>query len=592
MPWVLAAVAVFVLSFELGSRELSSPDETRYAAISRSMLDTGDWLTPVHNFKFRHWHKPPLTYWLMASSFHVLGYNDWAARVPSALAALAAVMGVYVIGRTLHSPRAGFLAGVVLLASPLFFILARLANADMLLCAFITWSWVGFVQFPLGERRRTLWFMVGAAFAGLGFMTKGPVVLMSTFVPMLLYTLLTNQWKRIGWWRPLAALGVFLVVALPWYVIVSIKNPGLFRYFVEYQTFQRITTTIHERTQPFHFFFGVVFLGFLPWLVLMLAAVWDLFVRDDSEPAADPSKRLAPLIWFAVVFIFITLSTSKLVTYCLPLFPAMALLVGPFVARVLERRVLRGVMAWDFMLASGCLLVLAVLLICGFRAGHSPSPEMDWLKTRGAAVGAVAAAFAAASLVALTLRRIALCTASLVAAVLFPLLFGSLAVVGHEDELGVGNSGNELAQLIRPREATDKYREVAVVMYRRYLMELPYYLGHPAMCLDCHIERSYVRPDGTKVWFYTEDERDALYDGYYRENGRNQLRAMVRLKSRRLLIVTDKESYDDISTAFVEDDTPLVYFIAEVGEFVLCSNHPDEPPGEAPPANGAPSGEE
>lgn len=573
MPWALAAIAVFVLSFQLGARELSSPDETRYAAIGRSMLETGDWLTPVHNFKFKHWHKPPLTYWCMAASFRAFGYNDWAARVPSAVAALAVVMGVYVIGRTLHGPRAGFLAGLVLLASPLFFALARLANTDMLLCAFIAWTWVGFVRSLFTEKRQTLWFLLGTVFAGLGFMTKGPVVLLSTLAPMLLYALVTNQWKRIGWWRPLLAVGVFLVVALPWYVVVCIKNPGLLRYLVEYQTFHRITTDIHQRTEPFWFFFWFVPLGFLPWAVLPLFGIVASFRR--GERSAERHRALVPVSWLVVVFVFISLSTSKLITYCLPLFPALALIVGRYVARAFTAETSRRSVAFAMACNAAVLLVFAGVFLVGGLHDDSASGPI----ARGA--GSVGL-FALAALVLGLLYRPRIAFSVVLFGVLVLLLVGTRAIVGKEDELGIGNSGNELAALIGPREETDRYRAVAVVMYRRYLKELPYYLGHPVMCLDCHIELDYVRPDGRKVSFYTDEERDALYHGYYRENGRNQLNHMMQLKSRRLLVVTDRESFNDISADFMHKGEPLVHFIAEVGEFVLCSNHPDH----------APSGEE
>ncbi len=580
MPWVLAAIAVFVLSFQLGTRELASPDETRYAAISRSMLDTGDWLTPVHNYKFKHWHKPPLAYWLMAASFRVLGTNDWAARVPSAAAALAVIMGVYVIGRTLHGGRTGFLAGLVLLASPLFFALARLANADMLLCAFITWSWAAFVLSLFGRRRPTLWFVLGAAFAGLGFVTKGPVVLMSTLAPMLLYTLLTNQWKRIGWWRPLVAVGVFLVVALPWYLAVCIKNPGLLRYFVEYQTFQRVATHVHERTEPFWFFFWVVPLGFAPWILLLPFGILSMFGHQEPDARAERVRGMAPLSWFVVVLVFITASTSKMVTYCLPLLPAVALLAARCLTRAFERRIFRPMVAWDLALAGLAVLVAGVLGATRGLVGLELD-QADWLSAKLPFIASVVMLCAAASLVALALRRIAACTAFLLAAMLFPLLSGTWIVVGHEDELGIGNPGNELAALIRERQDTDRYREVVPVMYREYLKGLPYYLGHSVICLDCHVEFDYERADGTKVSFYTKDEILALEKGYYRWNGRNQLDNMMRLKSRRLLVVTDRKSFDDISTSFMEDGKPLVHFVAEVGEFVLCSNHPDTPGDEA-----------
>jgi len=573
MPWVLAAVAVFVLSFALGARELSSPDETRYAAISWSMLETGDWLTPTHNLKFKHWHKPPLTYWLMASSFAVLGENDWAARVPSALAALAAVIGVYVIGRTMHGPRTGFLAGLVLLASPLFFAVARLANTDMPLCAFVVWTWVCFVRAMFGARRTKLWFVLGGLFAGLGFMTKGPVLLMATAAPMLVYTALTNQWRRIGLWPWLAAAGVFLVVALPWYVVVSARNPGLLGYFLEYQTLHRMTTEVHKRTEPFWFFVWLVPLGFLPWIVMVPSEIAASLRRGVGGSREERLRVLVPVVWAVVVFIFISLTTSKLATYCLPLFPALALLVGRGLDRALDGARARRSVLW-----------LGVVMLAMAVAAVALSPVLfAWAHVQRLVLihGVAAASFlllGSAVVIASKRDRTAVGAGLVVAGMLLPLMLAARLVAGCEDELRIGNEGRELAELIQERMERDagRYRDgVVPVMYRSYLKELPYYLDMPVTCLDCDVEFDYTRADGTKVSFYTDEELKALERGYYRWNGKERLSHMMRLKGRRLLVVTDRPSYEDIRSSFTERGQPMVYFVDEVGEFVLCSNHPD-----------------
>ncbi len=590
MPWVLAAVAVFVLSFELGSRELSSPDETRYAAIAWSMGKTGDWLMPTHNVKFKHWHKPPLTYWLMASSFAVLGQNEWAARLPSACAALAAVFGVYVIGRTLHGPRTGLLSGLILLASPLFFALARLANTDMLLCAFVTWTWVCFVRSVFGRKRRHAWFVLGGAFAGLGFMTKGPVVLVATLAPMLVYLALTNQWRHVGWWPWLAATGAFLVVALPWYVIVTVRNPVLLGYFVEYQTVQRMTTEIHKRTAPFWFFFWLVPLGFLPWIFLVPSEIRASLRRRVGGSSENRRRVLAPVAWALVVFVFISLTKSKLATYCLPLLPALALLAGHALDRAL-----------DGVRSARWVLWLGIVLMAMAAAAVMLSPVVfAWARMEGLVTLHVVGAasfllFGAAAVLAASCGRKAVGVILVVAGMVVPLMLTAWLVTGHEDELRIGNDGREIAALIEERERQDvgRFRDgVVPVMYRRYLKALPYYLREPVMCLDCDVEFGYTRPDGTTVSFYTDEELRALEQGYYRWNGRARLNDMMRLMGRRLLVVTDRESFDDISSSFMDGGRPMVYFVAEIGEFVVCSNHPDAAAADDAIVEGTSSGRE
>ncbi len=569
MPWVLAAVAVFVLSFQLGSRELSSPDETRYSAIAWSMGTTGDWLTPTHNVKFKHWHKPPLTYWLMASSFAVLGQNDWAARLPSACAALAAVLGAYVIGRTLHGARAGFLSGLILLASPLFFALARLANTDMLLCAFVTWTWVCFVRSVFGEKRRHGWFVLGGVFAGLGFMTKGPVVLVATLAPMLLTMLLTNQWRRVGWWPWLAATGACLVVGLPWYLVVCIKNPGLLKYFVEYQTLQRVATEVHGRGAPFLFFFLWVPLGFLPWVALPVFEVFASLRRGD-DASAERRRMLAPVCWFAVVFVVISVSGSKLITYCLPLFPALALLAGRFVERAFDRTMPRRLIAFGVACSSAVLFAVTAILAVGDFAADQPT----WVIGVG---GAVAALAGLGGLLVGLLHRARAAFGVVLVGVMIVLLGVSWAVPYAQDALYMSNAGRELAGLIEERKAPPAEGvEIRVAMFRRYLKELPYYLDGAVLCLDCDIELSYAAADGEEVSLYTDEELHELHEGYSRRHGLMWLNRWMRQPDRRWLVVTDRDSFGEIRPMLVTSTgLPLVVEIAEVGEFVLFSNFRD-----------------
>jgi hypothetical protein len=202
--------------------------------------------------------------------------------------------------------------------------------------------------------------------------------------------------------------------------------------------------------------------------------------------------------------------------------------------------------------------------------------------------------FGAAAVLAASRRRRALGVALVMAGVLLPLMLTARLIGGHEDGLRIGNEGRELAALVRERVLSDwdKYRDhVDVVMYRRYLKELPYYLDRAVLCLDCDVEFDYEQPDGTKVPFYTDEELRGLEGRYYRWNGRNQLNHMMRLKGRRLLVVTDRASYEDISSSFLEGGQPMVYFVAEVGGYVICSNHPDTPSA-APGAEGPSAGDE
>src|SRR5437867_2385552 len=126
----IAMLAVFVLFFQLGTRGLNEPDEGRYAEVGREMAASGDWLVPRFN-GVEHLSKPPLTYWLIAASIKVFGANEWAARLPAGLAALATVVALYLLVRRAADETTGLWAAAVLLSCAQFFIVARLITTDM-----------------------------------------------------------------------------------------------------------------------------------------------------------------------------------------------------------------------------------------------------------------------------------------------------------------------------------------------------------------------------------------------------------------------------------------------------------------------------
>src|SRR5437867_5711825 len=186
------ALAAFVLFFQLGTRGLSEPDEGRYAEVGREMVASGDWLVPRFN-GIEHLSKPPVTYWLIAASLKAFGVNEWAARLPVAIAALATVVALYEM--------AGLWPAVVLLSCAQFFIVARLTTTDMLVTCFAAWSvWALWRWYVSSDRKfgKIVWFYV---FLGLGMMTKGPPAILPP-----LFALAGLAWRnselrlrQLGW---------------------------------------------------------------------------------------------------------------------------------------------------------------------------------------------------------------------------------------------------------------------------------------------------------------------------------------------------------------------------------------------------------
>ena len=154
--WGLPALTLFTFFILLGSRSLNEPDEGRYSEIAREMIETGDWLVP-HLWYLPHLDKPPMTYWLVAASMKMFGQNEWAARLPVALAGISGVWAVFLLGCSLGGRRAGFWSAVILQSSLLYFAMARMLTPDILVTQFVAWAmyffWRSWLRSKSGKRK-------------------------------------------------------------------------------------------------------------------------------------------------------------------------------------------------------------------------------------------------------------------------------------------------------------------------------------------------------------------------------------------------------------------------------------------------------
>jgi 4-amino-4-deoxy-L-arabinose transferase-like glycosyltransferase len=188
----------------LGTPGLKEPDEGRYAEIGREMSASNDWLIP-HLNGFEHFQKPPLVYWVTAASIKIFGATDWAARLPSALAATGVLLLTFWIGTCFLGLQTGALAAVILVSSFEFFALGRILNTDMMLTFWTTASTTFFLRWTITPQVRR-WEWLSFIAMGFAFLTKGPVgVLVPLSVMLVVY--LHGQWVKaplpIYWFRGL-----------------------------------------------------------------------------------------------------------------------------------------------------------------------------------------------------------------------------------------------------------------------------------------------------------------------------------------------------------------------------------------------------
>lgn len=334
---ILIAISGFLFFFKLGDMALTDPDETFYAQTSREMLEAKEWAVPLI-FGKPQFEKPPMYYWLIRSSYMALGVNEFAARLPSAVFGLIGVIGVYFLARMLFSPKCGFLSGIITATGAQYVVLSRGCVTDMVLTVFILLCITFFVKGWMTPGSRAS-YLISAAMAALAVLTKGPIGLFLPAVILGSYLLASGGWRGLGRIPWLWCAAVFAVIAVPWYVVVSVNHGEAFlSEFIGLHNIIRFIKPEHRIGDSPFFYFPVVVGGFAPWSVFLPFAVWEMYKR--GKEAASPLKgyRFLLLAWFLAVFLFFTASRTKLVTYIFPLFPALSIVTGWFWERAISEK--------------------------------------------------------------------------------------------------------------------------------------------------------------------------------------------------------------------------------------------------------------
>jgi len=327
--WVVVGVfCAFFFFYGLAAFGLVGADEPRYAQIAREMLARHDWVSPT--LYGRVWlEKPVLYYWSAMLSYRALGVSDWAARIPVALLASLMVAALHLFMRRF---RPGAQLHVVLIAcsSAAVLAFARAGSTDMPLAACFTMGLLAWLAwFQTQEKKWLLGFYV---FMAAGMLAKGPIAPALAGLIIICFALLRRDARLVLQTLWIPGILVFLLTAMPWYVLVQLRNPQFFSEFILRQNLARFGTNLYHHEQPFWYYLPVLLLGLLPWTVFALAA-WVRVARDffrrsavakDEATTVDLEKFLA--VWAVVPVVFFSLSQSKLPGYILPAIPAWILL--------------------------------------------------------------------------------------------------------------------------------------------------------------------------------------------------------------------------------------------------------------------------
>jgi 4-amino-4-deoxy-L-arabinose transferase-like glycosyltransferase len=327
VPFALALLAIGLMYLlGLGVAPFLDPPEGLHAAIAQSIRQSGDWVTLRVN-GVRYFDKPPLLYWLISASFAVAGPSEAAARVWPALAAVGVAAVTGRIGVMLGGPRVGLLAGLMAAANVGTFVFGREVKPDLLFMLFIVLAYAGFMlTYRGGGRRGLVLFYVSL---GLATLTKDLLGAVGPLAVVALFLWLTRE-RPYSAWAPWWGLAILAVIALPWYLVVELRNEGFLWYTI---IDNHVLNLARQRMFPDEDvplgtlqFLAVTALAFLPWTLTIPRALR----RTLRPPWETADARLWSLLaLWAVVFIgFFAASPFKLPHYALPAFPALALLAA------------------------------------------------------------------------------------------------------------------------------------------------------------------------------------------------------------------------------------------------------------------------
>jgi 4-amino-4-deoxy-L-arabinose transferase-like glycosyltransferase len=310
----VAALALVLFFFHLGTYGLWEPDEARYAEIAREMLASHNFIVPYLNY-VPYVEKPPLLYWLTAGSMKLLGVNEFAARLVNAGAALISVLATYLFALSTFDYRRARLAGAILTTSVLYAVMAQVLTTDMLLTAAITIAMFAFFrQWRDGGR----WWWLYYSAMGLAVLTKGPVGAVLPLIIAAIFLWYEGQWRgAISRFHLIAGLIIIAAMSLPWFVVIALREPGFFDFYFVGEHLRRFLEPHYSHGEPIYYYIPVFAGGFLPWSLAMLFIPW-----QSLKP--NPVRRFC-LIAAGTVFILFSSASAKLIPYILPVFPFAAL---------------------------------------------------------------------------------------------------------------------------------------------------------------------------------------------------------------------------------------------------------------------------
>ena len=360
---ILAVVSGIWFLALLGMRPLSNPDEGRYGEIPREMAVTGDFVTPRLN-GVKYFEKPPLVYWLSALTFRQFGVSEFTVRLWGGIFSILGVLLTYAAARALHGRAVGIWSAIILSTTLMYYIFSQIMLLDMAVAVTLTGALFSFIlamREPRGRKRFGL-FMAFYAFMALATLSKGLIGIALPGAVIFLWVLLLNRWRALWPFYPLVGTILLLAIAAPWHIYAARANPDFLNFYFYHEHWLRFTTRVHGRYEPWWFFLPILLVGLFPWVYFTRQALRES-LAGGWKARHQNAEAWFFLIWVVFIVAFFSKSQSKLIPYILPVFPAMAVMLGRSISGVWlglpMDKFRKG--AWAFIVTALVVVVAAVV---------------------------------------------------------------------------------------------------------------------------------------------------------------------------------------------------------------------------------------
>ncbi len=318
---VILSIVLTGLLFGLSDRPIDKIQESRIAETAREMVVLNDWVVPHYNGELRL-QKPPLTYWLTASSYKLFGINEFAARIPSVIFALFSAWLLFAWAKREINIDAATNIVLILASSFIGLRYFRSGEADAILIFFISLTcYGGFRLLEATNKNLVLLTMLGL---GLGFLTKGPAAIAIPLLSLLFYALSIKKLPALKVLANPVGIAIFVIAGFGWYAWILLTMPDIAQHFFSHQVDETFISGTHKK--PIYWYLAHMFDFFSPWSFLIIpAGIWCYKHRPL------PNLVRFSLIWLGVVFVLLTLTVNKQTQYALLLLPPISIILGYYI---------------------------------------------------------------------------------------------------------------------------------------------------------------------------------------------------------------------------------------------------------------------